>query len=68
MNKKGNNSRQAKCKPANVFLEGQWSVALYKLYSEVFAKNCQHSWDAFVVPINMHVTWLQRYGVEFKVH
>lgn len=38
MNKKGNNSRQAKCKLANVFLEGQWSVALYKLYSEVFAK------------------------------
>ena len=37
-NKKGNNSRQAKCKPADVFLEGQWSVAIYKLYSEVFAK------------------------------
>ena len=33
-----------------------------------FCKNCQHSWDAFVVPINMHVTWLQRHGVEFKVH
>ena len=37
-NKKVNNSRQAKCKPADVFLEGQWSVAIYKLYSEVFAK------------------------------
>ena len=30
-----------------------------KLYGKVFA-NCPHSWDAFVVPTNIHCIWPQR--------